>query len=397
MEIQQIFRLLALMSNIPVTIFIDRQETFHIPELPYLPKLSSQELPALLKQTGEDIHAACVFTAELLCYGLIQVAEQPGSYAVFGPVSAIACSNRRAQNILRRYSLPTSEAGLLLNYFKEVPVCTLLRFSDFLLLADYTINRETLEIAQLLPEDYLPEDELLSGPAAISPVVNTPHDAREYERQMYALLRYGRYKEMVAFLQNNTFTGNQGSLADDLLRHQKNMVISSATLASRAALDGGLDYDTAMTIADGYIQKVELATDRSTLLVLHKNMLKTYTRLVADKRANQSESAFVNRVADVIERHMNEPINVQFIAEELGLNRCYLSSQFKKEAGINLNEFINRVKIDEAACLLVTTGRSVASVASHLAFCSPSHFQTIFKKVTGMNPSEYREGLHKEK
>jgi len=209
--------------------------------------------------------------------------------------------------------------------------------------------------------------------------------------------KVGEYKEMVEFLQKNTYTGNQGSLADTMLRHQKNMVVASATLASRAAVEGGLEYDTAMTVTDGYIQRAEIAPDRNALLMLHKEMLKTLTRMVSEKRFNHSDSAFVNRVVEVIEQHLTEPVTVQSIAEELGWNRCYVSSQFKRETGINLSEFINRLKIDEATRLLVTTDRSIANIASLLAFCSPSHFQAIFKKVTGMNPSKYREGIHKEK
>ena len=256
MKIQQILRSLTVISNIPVTFFQQGQESFHAPELPYLSKLATRELEALRQKCTGEVHAACVFTDELLCFGLIDIVGSEGDYAVFGPVSAINCDNRRAQHILKRYGLPTTEAGLLLSYFKETATCTLLRFSDFLLLANYTLNRETLDITQLLPEDYQGEEEMLSAPTPVPPVVSTPHDANAYEREMYSLLRFGRYPEMLAFLKNSTFTGNQGSLADTMLRHQKNMVISSATLAARAAVDGGLDYDTAMTLADGYIQRV---------------------------------------------------------------------------------------------------------------------------------------------
>ena len=136
-----------------------------------------------------------------------------------------------------------------------------------------------MSLAQLLPEDYQLEPEQLSAPVNLPEVVATPHGARAYEEELYSFVRSGRYKEIVEFLQNNPYTGHQGSLADTMLRHQKNMVISSVAFASRAAVDGGLEYDTAMTIADGYIQRVEMAQERNALLVLHRDMLKTYTRM----------------------------------------------------------------------------------------------------------------------
>lgn len=396
MENRQILRSLATVTRIPVTYYVSGHPVLYAPELPYLAKLSSQELAALLEKSDKVGHAVCLLTDELLCYGLVKTVDDGDAYAVFGPVSAIRCEARRARRILKKYGLPTTETNDLLSYFNETTDCTLLRFADFLLLANYTINRETLNIMQLLPDDYLMEKEQLSAPAAVPSVVAVPHDARAYEQEMYSLLRRGRYKEMVNFLQTNTYTGNQGSMADTMLRHQKNAVIASATLASRAAVDGGLDYDTAMTIADGYIQKAELAADRNTLLILHKGMLKTFTRMVAEKQFTLSDSALVNRVVDVIEQHLTEAVTVQFIAEELGLNRCYLSTQFKRETGRNLHDFVNRMKIDEATRLMVTTEYSVAEIASLLGFCSPSHFQSIFKKVTGMNPSKYREGVHRK-
>ena len=250
-----------------------------------------------------------------------------------------------------------------------------------------SFNRETVELAQLLPEDYRMEGEWVTGPSSRPVLTNTPHDAASYEREMYALLRFGRYPEMVNFLQNTTFTGAQGSLANNMLRHQKNMVV-----ASRSAVSGGLDYDTAMTLADYYIQRVELASDRNTLMVLHKDMLKTYTRMVAEKRSNNADSAFVNRVRTYVEDHLTEKITGQPLAGALGLNRAYLSAQFKRETGIGLNEYVHRMKIDEATRLLVVTDLPIAAMAARLGFSSQSYFQAIFKKVTGMNPSEYREG-----
>lgn len=390
MKISQILSSLSAISNIPVTLYESSDTVFYFPNMTYLPKLAGQELEALRQKRTGECHAVCLFTDDLLCYGLIDMADAPGQYAVCGPVSAIDCDNRRAQRILKRYGLPTTEAGLLLSYFKDTATCSLLRFSDFLMLADYTLNHESLAISQLLPEGYQGEEEMLSSPPTVSQVVSTPHDAGAYERQLYSLLRFGKYQEMVSFLTHVNFTGNQGSLAGTLLRHQKNMVISSATLASRAAVDGGLDYDTAMTLADSYIQKVELAPDRAALLVLHKNMLKTYTRMVAEKRSNNPNSALATKVSSYVEQHLTDPISVQDLANVLELNRSYLSSQFKKETGINLNDYINRMKIDEATRLLLTTDRSVADIASLLAFSSQSYFQAVFKKQIGMTPAKYR-------
>ena len=88
MEIREILRSLADISRIPVTYFTDNRAAFYSPNLTYLPKLSEQELPALLEKSSSG-HAVCILTDELLCCGLVRIKDGAGDYAVFGPVSAI--------------------------------------------------------------------------------------------------------------------------------------------------------------------------------------------------------------------------------------------------------------------------------------------------------------------
>jgi AraC-like DNA-binding protein len=204
------------------------------------------------------------------------------------------------------------------------------------------------------------------------------------------MIRFGQYDRMVEF-QKSPFTGNEVSLAKDPIRHWKNMVICSITLAARCAVSGGVDYETAMSMSDNCIQKVELATDKKSLDLIHKNMLKVYTKMVEDLKANHVNSMFVSRIRNYIEQNITEDIRVSDIADELNISRSYISIQFKKETGMNLNDFINRIKINTAEYLLTTTSQSTIDIASLLAFSSQSYFQTVFKRYTGMTPQEYRK------
>jgi AraC-like DNA-binding protein len=79
------------------------------------------------------------------------------------------------------------------------------------------------------------------------------------------------------------------------------------------------------------------------------------------------------------------------IAEEVGLSPEYLSSKFKKVTGINLPNFINQKKIQEAQKLLAFTSMSLSDISESLAFSNQSYFQAIFKKVTGITPLSYRK------
>ena len=386
MELEQILHHLADISSIPVTYYKKSGEVFHSPDHAYLKKLTTK-VPLELMQSAKT--ADCLLTDELLCYGLVKVTGST-SFAIFGPVTAIACENQRAQQILKKYNLPTTETGELLSYFKTTPICSLERFSNFIIFANYVINHETIGIDQLLPKEYYISKEILPEPPEIGEV-HTTHNAEAYEREMYSLIKYGKYHEMLDFIKQSMFTGNEGSLSSEMLRHQKNLIISSIAVAARQAVEGGLDYETSMSLADSYILKADIAPSIHALSALHNSMLKTYAKLVAEKKINNSDSAISTKVNSYVEQHISEKIRVTDIASNLNLSRSYLSVQFKKETGINLNDFINQMKIDEAKRLLATSEKTITYIAALLAFSSQSYFDSIFKEYTGMTPRQYRE------
>lgn len=386
MQIQQIIQYLSDFSGIPATQFVENTEMVHSSALPYLSRMA-QNAPFELLDTENSV--SCVLTGELLCYGTVQPDDGSG-LILFGPVCATECDNARAQRILRKSGLPTTEAGKLMNYLRGTPIFSYQKFCKFILFANYTINGDEADITQLLGDDYSFRDE---SPAESTVTIDsaTTHDAQAYENVLYALISLGQYDKMQAFIKNSSYKGNEGMLATDLLRHQKNLVIASATLASRAAVEGGLDYETSMSLADAYIQKVELAPNMKTLIPLHFNMLKTYTRMVWEHKHNHADGGISVRAHRYIDEHIGEKLSGQTIADALGVSRTYLSSQFKQETGINLNDFINQQKIDEAKLLLITTDLTISQIAEQLCFSSQSHLHTVFKKLTGHTPAEYRE------
>lgn len=390
MNFRQIIQYLSDFSGVPITCFVQNAETFYTVSLPYLPRLT-QNIPP--EPVFPQNKASCLLTDELLCYGRLEV-ETNGAVLLFGPISANnQYDNRRAQRILRSLNLSTTESGELISYLRSTPVFSYQKFCNFILFANDILNQKELQISELLGDNYIiRRDEILD--AAEEPLVtadaDTVHDAQRYEQTLFSMLQMGQYQKMKDFLNESTYQGNEGTLAADLHRHHKNLLIASVTLASRCAVSGGLDYETAMTLADAFIQKIELAPDMYSLLLLQNNMLLTYTRMVQDIKRNNADGSISARTQRFIGEHIGEKLSGQMIAGALGVSRTYLSSQFKRETGINLNTFINQAKVNEAKLLLRTTDLSITDIAGHLAFSSQSHLHSVFKKTAGMTPAEYR-------
>ncbi|HAL74693.1 MAG TPA: hypothetical protein DCM45_06355 [Clostridiales bacterium] len=388
MNIEQILTHLAHATYVPFTLIRDDRETFHSPELTYLPNLTAL-IHAHALPLEKDVILA--FTEELLCIGFIRI-KNTSELVIMGPVSSIPCNNRRAQQILRRYGIPSTQAGDLLGYFSNTPKLSLLKFANLLIFANYILNQETLEIMDLLPDEYHLEktDDTIPAEQSAFSEDDLIHDSQEFEKKLYSLVKYGNTKELNDLFDAMPFSGNVGVLANDLLRNAKNLIICSITMTSRAAVEGGLDYESSLRHADAYLQKVEMAPDVASVYALHQNMLKTFTSLVAKRRIGNPDSPTAVKIYNYVEQHLYRKINEQEIADALGLSRPYLCTQFKRETGMNLNDFITRVKIDEARSLLTTTNKSASEIATMLDFSSQSYFQAVFKKTTGMTPKQYR-------
>lgn len=80
------------------------------------------------------------------------------------------------------------------------------------------------------------------------------------------------------------------------------------------------------------------------------------------------------------------------IAPELKMSAEYLNDMMKHETGKSVSEYIQLRRILMAKELLLSTDMAAGDIASTLGFCAESCFNTVFKKITGCTPYEYRNG-----
>ena len=79
------------------------------------------------------------------------------------------------------------------------------------------------------------------------------------------------------------------------------------------------------------------------------------------------------------------------VARNLGISPSYLSRLFKKETGICLQDYINDVRLERAANLLIYSEESIPKIAEYVNFPSQSYFGKLFKEKMHMTPRQYRE------
>ena len=187
--------------------------------------------------------------------------------------------------------------------------------------------------------------------------------------------------------------GHAGKLASTYIRQTKNIFITTATLASRAAIAGGMPQEDALTLSDHYIQHAESHNDPERILNLQYNMILDYASSVNAITKGKSFNRLIRKTIDYVHAHLtDDDITVASIARELQISRSHLSSKFNEDTGVSLKDYINEQRINKAKDLLTHTERSILEISTFLGFSSQGYFQNVFKRYVGIPPRRYREG-----
>ncbi len=94
-----------------------------------------------------------------------------------------------------------------------------------------------------------------------------------------------------------------------------------------------------------------------------------------------------------IHQNLSEPLSLQIVSCSINLNPSYLSDLFKREVGINFNDYINLQRIKTAQKLLKNSDLSIQEISEQCGYKKFSYFSTCFKKITGQTASNYRRGI----
>ncbi len=287
-------------------------------------------------------------------------------------------------------------------------------FLHFLCLMHFYIKRKRIKISQIPLWDFADQKAHIFGEENItSPVtsdaqkmmaqlkqetnVMSPdyhstqvHDTLDFEQEMLSLITAGDVNKLELLFQN-TSSGQSGKMADSYLRQVKNIFITTVTLASRAAISGGIPAEKAFRLSDAYVQHCEKFNNVEQILNLQHHMVMDYATQVAHIRLGDTQSAFLRQIISYVANHINEPIKTQDVAAAMFISRSHLSTRFKNETGKSLNHYIQEQKIEKAQEYLKTSTKSVADISEHLGFSSQAYFQNVFRKSCGMTPKKYRD------
>jgi len=106
-----------------------------------------------------------------------------------------------------------------------------------------------------------------------------------------------------------------------------------------------------------------------------------------------AEPPVITRAKEYIQEHQTENLRLGHVAKAVNTSTFYFCKMFKKVTGINFTDYLSRVRIEKSKNLLLNPNLRVSEIAFEVGFQSLTHFNRVFKKILGQSPTEYRAQL----
>ncbi len=215
------------------------------------------------------------------------------------------------------------------------------------------------------------------------------HTAYRTEVMLYSAIRQGDIEALRTMLDdsaNTKFVMGRLSLND--LRQMQYWAVCCVTLATRYAIQGGLDEVTAYCFSDDCILKIDEMTSANEILDYLAKRGFELTEMVA-KSKKQSEYPYdIRKCINYISANLHKKITLDMLAEECNLSKDYLSLKFKVATGLRPSDYIKKQRLIAGKDML-RENRSCSEVAYYMNFCSESYFIKCFKEEFGMTPKQF--------
>jgi len=174
------------------------------------------------------------------------------------------------------------------------------------------------------------------------------------------------------------------------LKRLEYTVCAAITLATHAAIEGGLDPTSAYALGDLYFQRLERCRGQREMSSLYEEMELVFARQVNLVRQKHSGISYVEKCKLFIDQHLGKPFTLDDIASALNINKSYLSRRFAQEAGVRIMEYARQKRIEAAASMLKYSDDTISAISAYLCFPTQSHFGKLFKDMMGITPLKYR-------
>ena len=296
-------------------------------------------------------------------------------------------------NLEERLNIPSDYHEHLIQYFVSLPLLSdqtiLMSFLDVLASnlfesGNYVIRRLRFDKRkQDLDYRSIEDNELFANTA------EKLEKRYQMEETMMEAVASGNYEKAVNAINKDVFMHLEQRNSDSI-RDRKNYMLAYNTLLRKAAERGHVHPVYLDAISRKNAILIERCINSNQIDQLHDNMMKEYCDLVR-RNTTSTYSPLIQKTVNYINMNLELPLSLSKIAEQMIVSKVYLSSQFKKETGVTLTDYVTSRRLGQAAYLLELSDLSVQDIAVKCGYNDFSYFGKLFKEKYGLTASAYRK------
>lgn len=111
---------------------------------------------------------------------------------------------------------------------------------------------------------------------------------------------------------------------------------------------------------------------------------------LSDSAMREPSREDIKRLIDYMKTNIAQEFSLKQAADMINMSESYLSTIFKKETGLGFTDWINAMRVEEAARYLERSSLPSYSIAEKVGYENINYFGRIFKKLKGVSPQKYR-------
>jgi|ERR1043166_2501858 AraC-like DNA-binding protein len=158
------------------------------------------------------------------------------------------------------------------------------------------------------------------------------------------------------------------------------------------AAEWGVEVDR-NELKDAYFKTRVLAPKQYESMLKLLSIFAQHLSIVSNQvvvRQQNSEPPLITKAKQYIQENQAEDLSLGQVAKAINTSTFYFCKMFKKITGINFTDYLSRIRIEKAKNLLLNPNLRISEIAYAVGFQSLTHFNRVFKKILGQSPTEYR-------
>lgn len=128
--------------------------------------------------------------------------------------------------------------------------------------------------------------------------------------------------------------------------------------------------------------------------VMRANLIEIIVRTlrqIMDTDKDYNDDKVTACMKEYVHNHFSENLSLTDISKQLNYSLSYLSIKFKRDTGMNFNDYVQRYRVEQSCTMLKNSDKKIYDIARAVGYNDLKYFNNIFKRIMGMTPYRFRK------